>query len=158
MTLRRTVRVAQLPEMRLAYFEETHPTEGLDFGEAEGALWDRFNAWREETRPELGRIDIAAVAFAIREEGGETVRLRAAVPIRSDYSPAEPARTTFFPGGLFAYAYADNVDEIELAFEAVAEWLPGHGYVPSGPALEVFKFHYNLDQHPCDCGFIVERE
>lgn len=143
--------------MRLAYFEEVHDAEGLDFAEAESALWDRFNAWREETRPELGRIDIAAVAFASREDDGTRVRLRAAVPIRSDYQPAAPARTTFFPGGLFAYAYADDLDEIEDAFEAVAEYLPASGYAPAGAALEVYRFHYNLSQHPCDCGFLVER-
>jgi DNA gyrase inhibitor GyrI len=153
----RKVRIAHLPEMRLAYFEDVHEAEGLDFGAAENDLWERFNAWRNDTRPQLGRIDILAIAFAMHEEDGAKVRLRAAVPIRSDYQPQEPARTTFFPGGLFAYAYADDLDEIEDAFEAVAEFLPSSGYAPSGAALEVYRYHYNLDQHPCDCGFLVER-
>lgn len=152
------VRVARLPEMRLAYFEREAPEEPIDaYWRSFGALWEEFNAWRLKVRPALGRIDIAAVAMALPKSEG-TVFIRTAVPIRSDYRPPAPAKTTFFPGGTFAYCYADNIDELAAAFAAVTAAIRVEAYeLASGP-LEMYKFHYNMDQHPADCGFLVTRE
>lgn len=153
MTSRR-VWLARLPEMRVAYFE-------VDIGGGDGApdlsrAWDEFNAWRVQERPALGRIDIAAIGWMVESDDGRP-RYRTGVPIRSDYAPAPPAKTAFFPGGSFAYAYADDVDEIEAAAEAVRDWVAAQGLVARSGLIEVYKFHYNLDQHPCDCGVLVER-
>ena len=157
----RRVWLARLPEMRVAYLEVAVPA-----GRAPGGglvpdfsrLWDEFNEWRVRARPALGRIDIAAIGWlAEAEEDGAPQRYRTGVPIRSDYTPPAPARTTFFPGGSFAYAYADNVDEIDEAAEAVYRWVGEQGLEPRSGLIEVYKFHYNLEQHPCDCGVLVRR-
>jgi hypothetical protein len=140
--------------MRVAYFE-------VDIGAGDRApglsrAWDGFNEWRVRERPALGRIDIAAIGWTAESDDGRP-RYRTGVPIRGDYAPAPPAKTTFFPGGSFAYAYADDMDEIEAAAEAVREWVVAQGLVARSGLIEVYKFHYNLDQHPCDCGVLVQR-
>lgn len=148
--------LARLPEMRLAYFET--PLAAGDSGAAaivpEGA-WDALNEWRLRTRPALGRIDIAAIGWHAEVEG--KVCYRTGVPIRSDYQPAVPARTMLFPGGSFAYACADDVDEIDEAAGAVEAWVSKGGLLAQPGFIEVYRYHYNLDQHPCDCGLLVRR-
>lgn len=160
MTARR-VWLARLPEMRVAYFEVEVPasfTPGGVVAPDFSRLWDEFNEWRVQARPALGRIDIAAIGWmAEAGEGASGRRYRAGVPIRSDYTPPPPARTTFFPGGSFAYAYADNVDEIDEAAGTVFAWVADQGLEARSGLIEVYKFHYNLDQHPCDCGVLVRR-
>ena len=155
----RTVRLARLPEMRLAYFETTAAPDDADAVVHFPGAWDRFNEWRLRTRPSLGRIDIAALGWELpRPPGGsDRVSYRTAVPIRSDYAAQPPALTTFFPGGSFAYCYADNWDEITAAFAAVEGFLDHEGLVARSGGIEAYKFHYNLEQHPCDCGFLVRR-
>jgi effector-binding domain-containing protein len=157
MSFERKVRVARLPEMRLAYFETSLPAEAVPeaaLAPAFSELWDRFNEWRVQVRPALGRIDIAAMGLHIVSEDGQ-VYYRAAVPVRSDYEPPGPARTTFFPGGAFAYCYADDADEQAEAFRAVASFVEEQGWeLASGP-IEVYQFHFNLEQHPADCGVLV---
>ncbi|MGI8925577.1 MAG: GyrI-like domain-containing protein [Tepidiformaceae bacterium] len=156
MSFERLVRVARLPEMRLAYFETSLPAPPAAPALAPevSALWDSFNEWRVQARPALGRIDIAALGWALESEEG-AFAYRTAVPIRSDYQPPAPAKTTFFPGGPFAYCYADDVDEFDEAVAAVARWLAEQGIRPRPGAIEAYKFHYNLDQHPADCGFLL---
>jgi hypothetical protein len=144
--------------MRLAYFEAmVAPEEAATGGviPAFSALWDEFNEWRVHSRPSLGRIDIAAIGWALQPAEDGTLSYRTCVPIRSDYDPSAPARTTFFPGGSFAYAYADNVDEIDEAAQAVHRWVAENKFTARSGMIEVYKFHYNLDQHPCDCGLLV---
>lgn len=153
-TVERKVWTAALPEMRLAYFER-ECTDTREHGAVVDELWDAFNTWRVETRPALGRIDIAAVGLALDADDGALV-LRAAVPVRGDYAPPLPAKSALFPGGAFVYAYADSVDEIPAAFEAVRAGLAEHNLEPISGPIEVYKFHYNLEQHPCDCGFLVD--
>lgn len=158
MSLERRVWVAQLPEMRLAYLETSLPAAVVPdeaLAPAFSDLWDRFNEWRVQVRPALGRIDIAAIGQHIESENGDEVTYRTAVPIRSDYQPPEPARTTFFPGGAFAYCYADDVDEVPDAFRAVAAHVGEQGWEPASGPIEVFRFHFNLDQRPVDCGILV---
>lgn len=161
MAFERAVRVAQLPEMRLAYFAEELPAGEVPAAELAPAfseLWDRFNEWRVQVRPSLGRIDIAAIGWHTESRDGATVTYRAGVPIRSDYDPPEPARTTFFPGGAFAYCYADDAEEQADAFRSVAAFVAERGWeLASGP-IEVYRFHFNLDQHPADCGVLVRGE
>ena len=155
----RVVRLARLPEMRLAYFEVT-ATPGDDEAEVHFPnAWDAFNEWRVRTRPALGRIDIAALGWelALTPAQRSVLTYRTAVPIRSDYKAEPPALTTFFPGGAFAYCYADNWDEITEAFAAVEAFLPAEGLVARSGGIEAYKFHYNMEQHPCDCGFLVAR-
>lgn len=158
MTFERKVRLARLPEMRLAYFESKLSVEAdgtTDYAQTAG-LWDDFNDWRLRVRPALGRIDIAAIGWLLDMEPQDgQVRYRMCVPIRSDYSPPPPAKTTFFPGGALAYCYSDNVDEIAEAFEAVDGFLAESGMVQKSGGIEVYKFHYNLEQHPSDCGVLV---
>jgi hypothetical protein len=154
----RRVRVAQLPEMRLAYFEATLPATEVPEAELAPAfndLWDQFNEWRVQARPALGRIDVAAIGWHIESADGTSVSYRTAVPIRSDYDPPSPAKTSFFPGGAFAYSYADDADEMADAFRAVASHIAERGWeLTSGP-IEVHRFHFNLEQHPADCGVLV---
>ena len=151
MNFERVVRLAQLPEMRLAYFETTM---GDPVGGGVGPAWDSFNDWRLRTRPTLGRIDIAAVGWAVPGSDDGPV-FRTAVPVRSDYKASPPAKTMYFPGGAFAYCYADDVDEIGEAFATVERFVRDEGLVALPGRIELYKFHYNLDQHPCDCGFLV---
>lgn len=158
MSFERKVRLARLPEMRLAYFESTLSVEldGTTNYEQTASLWDEFNEWRLRVRPSLGRIDIAAIGWLLDMEPQDgQVRYRMCVPIRSDYSPPPPAKTTFFPGGSLAYCYSDNVDELTDSFAAVAEYLDESDLVQRSGGIEVYKFHYNLEQHPCDCGVLV---
>jgi len=152
-TFERNVRLTRLPEMRLAYMEHTGPAEEIP------ELWERFNEWRVTNRPDLGRIEIAGIGWLIAgdEEDEERVTFRALVPVRSSYEAPPPARTMFFPGGQFAYCYADDVDETDDAMMAVADWMEANGYEPASGPMQLYKFHYNLDQHPCDCGFLVEK-
>ena len=157
MSFERKVRLARLPEMRLAYMETAIPANSESGGLAEvNALWDAFNTWRLESRPALGRIDIAAIGWRLLlASDSELPAFRAAVPVRSDYSPPPPARTVLFPGGAFAYCHADDADEQAEALSAVGRFVEAKGYVPKSGALQLFKFHYNLDQHPSDCGLLV---
>jgi hypothetical protein len=157
LSFERRVRVARLPEMRLAYIDRRlpGPPSSPEFTEALAGLWDEFNDWRLRHRPALGRIDIAAVGWMIEDDEGMTYRT--AVPVRSDYDAPAPARTTFFPGGLFAYCYADDADEIGEALELARGWVEANGWRPKPGGIELYKFHYNLEQHPADCGFLVER-
>jgi hypothetical protein len=156
--------LARLPEMRLAYFEAILDAQPADDSgvvaefEGMGRLFDAFNQWRVEVRPALGRIDIAALGWAMPAQADGRIPYRAAVPIRSDYRPPEPAKTALFPGGSFFYAYADQVDEIEDVSLAVSQALPGAGLKAVSGLIEVYKFHYNMEQHPCDCGFLVVNE
>ncbi|MEO8540298.1 MAG: GyrI-like domain-containing protein [bacterium] len=158
----RRIWLARLPEMRLAYFEsllEARPAE--DSGvvaefEGMGRLFDAFNEWRVRVRPALGRIDIAAIGWAMPPDADGRIPYRACVPIRSDYQPPEPAKTTFFPGGSFLYAFADHIDEIEDVSAAVREAMAPEGLTAHSGLIEVYKFHYNMDQHPSDCGFLVK--
>lgn len=148
--------------MRLAYFEESLaavPSE--DSGvvaefEGMGRIFDAFNDWRVRVRPALGRIDIAALGWAMEPSADGRIPYRAAVPIRSDYQPPEPAKTAFFPGGSFLYAYADNIDEIEDVSLAVLQSVESAGFVRVSGLIEAYKFHYNMEQHPADCGFLVK--
>ena len=155
--MQRTVRLARLPEMRLAYFELEDAYERLPDAtlrprwDVIGGLWDEFNDWRVRVRPALGRIDIAALGIT----NAEAATLRVGVPIRGDYRPPEPARTALFPGGSYAYCYADNVDEIDEAAATVLAWIEANGFRANSGLIEAYKFHYNQDQHPCDCGFLV---
>jgi len=154
----RRVWLARLPETRIAYFDEPDAYErsGEDLfpKPTVAALWERFNEWRLRTRPALGRIDISAMGFVVEGEG----LYRAAVPIRGDYRPVEPAKTALFPGGTFAYVYADDTDEVMEAAATAARWIIGEGLSPASGLIEVHKYHYNLDQHPCDVGFLVTNE
>ena len=156
----RTVRLARLPEMRLAYFEITAAPGDEEAEVHFPNAWDAFNEWRVRTRPALGRIDIAAIGWelgAVQRDDSQRLTYRTAVPIRSDYKVQPPALTTFFPGGAFAYCYADNWDEITEAFSAVSESLEQQQLIARSGGIEAYKFHYNLEQHPCDCGFLVTR-
>lgn len=157
----RRIWLARLPEMRLAYFEELlraappdDPGVGADF-EGMGRVFEAFNEWRVQVRPALGRIDIAALGWAMDAIPDGRMPYRAAVPIRSDYQPPGPAKTALFPGGSFLYAYADDIDEVEDVAAAVAAAVAEAGFVQASGLIEAYKFHYNLEQHPCDCGFLV---
>jgi DNA gyrase inhibitor GyrI len=153
MTFERHVRLARLPEMRIAYFEHQGPVEEIP------QLWERFDAWRLQARPAVGRPDIATIGWLMNPgaDEGEPVTYRAGVPIRSDAGASPPAKSTFFPGGTFAYCYADDTSEIEAAFEAVSDWLEREEGWSVRSAMELYKYHYNLEQHPADCGFILDR-
>lgn len=160
MRFERKVRKTWLPEMRVAYMEQSIATEENsieDYLRTYGALWEQFNAWRERTHPALGRIDVAALAWTLRDDD-EHLLLRTAVPIRSDYRAPTEVRTAIFPGGNFLYCYADNIDEIDLAFQAVNEELERGDYEPASGPIEAYKFTYNFDQHPSDCGYLVKGE
>lgn len=160
MTFERTVRLARLPQVRLAYIDTTISSDATE-GAAEAAIsshWDTFNTWRLETRPALGRIDIAAIGWRLNPPSAADTSpstFRAAVPIRGDYKPLPPTRTTLFPGGAFAYCYADDADEMPKAFAAVHDFIERKGYVAKSGDIELYKFHYNLEQHPCDCGLLI---
>jgi hypothetical protein len=155
----RKVRLARLPEMRLAYLETAvEAGSAIDPGGLAGinALWDSFNEWRLASRPALGRIDIAAIGWQmLPADGGATATFRAAVPVRGDYAPPPPARTALFPGGALAYCYADDAEEESEAFAAVRRFVEAKGLVSKSGPIQLFKFHYNLDQHPSDCGLLV---
>lgn len=150
----RRVWLARLPEMRLAYLEATVTPGRDDITSVLAALWEDFNAWRLRSRPALGRIDISALAWALPGKDG-SVAYRVCLPIRSDYKPPEPARTALFPGGSFAYVYADNFDEVAEAGALVEAWIDERDFEATSGPIEVHKYHYNLDQHPCDCGYLV---
>ena len=153
MSENRRVWLARLPEMRFAYFE-------LD-GEigAVPQLWERLNAWRLANRPVVGRVDIAQVGWLLNPtaDDPDQAQYRACLPVRSDYEATGDVRTTFFPGGLFAYCAADDFDEVESAFEQVERWLEEQGGWTIKSAFEVYRYHFNLEQHPADCGFHIER-
>lgn len=150
----RRVWLARLPEMRVAYLEAAISPGQADSTTSIASLWDEFNAWRLNSRPALGRIDISALSWVLPHEDG-MISYRLCLPIRSDYRPSEPARATFFPGGSFAYCYADNVDEVEEAGGVVERWIEERGFEAVSGPIEVHKYHYNLEQHPCDCGYLV---
>jgi effector-binding domain-containing protein len=150
----RRVRLTHLPEMRLAYLEHRGPMNGI------AALWEQFNGWRLAERPALGRIEISQIGWLMNPdaEDAEHVEYRAAIPVRSDYEATGDARTTFFPGGTIAYAYADDLYEIEEALSTVSDWVEAEGGWRIKAVLELYHYHYNLDQHPLDCALLLERE
>lgn len=152
------VRLATLPAMRLAYLQrEIDTAEAAEaFAVTSEALWEEFNAWRVRARPPLGRPDIAAILWTLPPEDGR-IRLRGCVPVRGDYDAPAPVRTLFFPGGAFAYAHADDTAEYEGTFDVVADWMEANGYRSRSGGMELHLFHFNLDQHPAECGFLVER-
>ncbi len=145
--------LARLPEMRIAYFDHSGGVEEVP------QLWERLNAWRLANRPVVGRVDIAQVGWLLNPEAeeGEPAEYRAGIPVRSDYEAVGGVKTTFFPGGLFVYCAADDFDEIGAAFTTVEEWLTEEGGWNIKAAIEVYRYHFNLDQHPADCGFLIER-
>ncbi len=147
------MRITPLPEMRLAYLEHRGPMNGI------GALWEQFNKWRLEARPALGRIEISQIGWLLNPdaEEGDDIVYRTAIPVRSDYEATGEVKTTFFPGSLYAYAYADDVDEIEDALSTVSDWLEAEGGWRTKAVMELYHYHYNLDQHPLDCGMLIER-
>lgn len=140
--------------MRVAYLEIELSPGVADADHRIADLWEAFNAWRLKARPALGRIDVSALTWVLPGTG-DAVAYRIGVPIRSDYQPPEPARSTFYPGGSFAYSYADNVDEVAEAGAAVERWIEERGFAAVSGPIEVHKYHYNMDQHPCDCGYLV---
>lgn len=141
--------------MRLAFLEATLEPGAMDVPEAIAELWESFNDWRLRARPALGRIDVSAMTWALPGAESGSLSYRVCVPIRSDYQPPEPARTALFPGGAFAYAYADDGDEVADAGAAVEQWITEQGFEAVSGPIEVHKYHYNLEQHPCDCGYLV---
>ena len=38
---------------------------------------------------------------------------------------------------------------------AVERWIEERGFEAVSGPIEAHKYHYNLDQHPCDCGYLV---
>lgn len=150
----RRVRLAHLPEMRLAYLELQGPMNGI------AALWESFNAWRLEHRPALGRIEFSQIGWLMNPdaEDGDDIQYRTAMPVRSDYEATGAAKTTFFPGGTIAYAYADDLDEIEDALSTVSDFVEAQGGWRIKGVFELYRYHYNLDQHPLDCALLIERE
>jgi len=156
-TQERKVRVAVLPELRLAYFERRGTLESVQ------AAWDELNAWRADVRPALGRIDIAAIGWYLSETEGDTevAILRAGVPVRSDYRVEPPARVMLFPGREFVYAPASDGDEYGAAFAAAADYIERErlaGEDDTLEAAEVHLYHFNLDQHPAECGYLLPGE
>lgn len=158
MTFDRRVYIATLPEMRLVYFERRG-----SYGEVQAA-WDEVNEWRVQNRPALGRIDIAAVGWYMQSEPGDEVGeviLRAGVPVRSDYQVQSPAQVAFFPARRFAYCSADDPEEYGEAFLRVGEHLDAQGLLAGmdwPEAVEVHRYHFNLEQHPADCGYLLPGE
>lgn len=153
----RKVRVAVLPEMRLAYFERRGSLQSVQ------AAWDDLNEWRSHARPALGRIDIAAFGWylAEAEDGEEVAVLRAGVPVRSDYRVEPPARVLLFPARRFVYAAADDGDEYPAAFAAAAAHIEREALATEEDELEaaeVHLYHFNLDQHPAQCGYLLPGE
>ena len=155
MTQPAVVRIARLPEMRFAYFEATLAPEAVDEADA---LWQRLTQWQQQAQPRIGRIDIRAIGWIIETDASpERVTYRVAVPVRSDYTAAAPARTMLFPGDAFAYCHADDVDAMDDAFAAVRWVMDDRGYSARSGPFEVYPYHFNVDQHPVECGFLVGR-
>ncbi len=154
MTLPTVVRIARLPEMRLAYFEASLAPEAVEEADA---LWQRLTEWQQQAQPRVGRIDIRAVGWIVESDASERVTYRVGVPVRSDYTALAPAKTTLFPGGAFAYCHADDVDGMDDAFGAVRWAMDERGYVGRSGPIEVNLYHFNVEQHPVECGFLVGR-
>lgn len=148
----RRVRIATLPRMRLACFEGE--------GNAAGAerTWEALEAWRLQARPPLGRIDIAALGWFEPRDGGASFIFRAGVPVRGDYDVPPPARAYVFPGARFAYIAIDDASEYEDGLRTVLEYLQAEGIEAESGPVEAVRYHFNLDQRPADCGFLVEGE
>lgn len=151
------VRIADLPQLRLAYFERRGSLEDVQ------AAWDELNDWRAEHRPALGRIDIAAFGWYTTEHtrDGEVVVLRAGVPVRGDYRVEPPARVTLFNPRRFVYAHANDGDAYAGAFAAAAAHIEREGLAADDAELdaaEAHSYHFNLDQHPADCGYLLPGE
>jgi effector-binding domain-containing protein len=148
----RRVRVAALPQMRLACFEGE--------GDADGAekTWEALEEWRVRARPPLGRIDIAAIGWFEPQDGGISFVFRAGVPVRGDYRVPAPAKARVFPAALFAYITIDDNDEYEAGLHEALAYIEREGLeLASGP-VEAVRYHFNLNQRPADCGFLVEGE
>ncbi len=148
----RQVRIATLPQMRLACFEGE--------GDAAGAerTWEALEAWRLEVRPPLGRIDIAALGWFEPQDGGASFIFRAGVPVRGDYRVPPPAMARIFPATRFAYISIDDTPEYEAALRTVLEYLQAEGIEAESGPVEAVRYHFNLHQRPADCGFLVEGE
>jgi hypothetical protein len=141
--------------MRIAYFEASLAPDAVEEADA---LWLRLTEWQQQAQPRVGRIDIRALGWIVESDAGaETVTYRVGVPLRSDYRPPAPARATLFPGGTFAYCHADDVGEMDEAFTAVRWAMDEQGYVTRSGPIEVYLYHFNVDQHPVECGFLVGR-
>lgn len=147
------VRVARLPEMRLGYF-----VAELAPGDVEEAddLWAKLTEWQGQAQPRVGRIDVRAVGWIVESDAAaESLTYRVGVPLRSDDRAKAPAKTTTFPGGAFAYCHADDVDEMDEAFTAVRFAMDEKGYVSRSGPIEIYLYHFNTEQHPVECGFLV---
>jgi hypothetical protein len=141
--------------MRLAYFEAQLAPDAIEEADA---LWLRLTEWQQQAQPRVGRIDIRAIGWIIESDpSSEQVTYRVGVPVRSDYTAPSPARTTLFPGGAFAYCHADDVDDMDEAFSAVRWAMDERDYVPRSGPIEAYLYHFNVDQHPVECGFLVGR-
>lgn len=155
MTQPAVVRIARLPEMRLAYFEAELAPAAVEEADA---LWERLTQWQQQAQPRVGRIDIRAIGWIVEANpSAAVVTYRVGVPVRSDYTAPAPARTTLFPGGALAYCHADDVDAVDDAFAAVRWVIDDRGYAARSGPIEVYLYHFNVEQHPVECGFLVGR-
>jgi hypothetical protein len=139
--------------MRLAYFEAQLAADAVEEADE---LWQRLTQWQQQAQPRVGRIDIRALGWILEADAGAAqVTYRAGVPLRSDGEAPAPARTTLFPGGAFAYCHAGDVGEMDDAFAAVRWAIDEQGYSTRSGPIEVYLYHFNVDQHPAECGFLV---
>jgi len=139
--------------MRLAYFEASLAPEAVEEADL---LWQRLTEWQQQAQPRVGRIDVRAIGWIIESDATpERVTYRVGVPVRSDYTAPTPAKTTLFPGGAFAYCHADDVDDMDDAFAAVRWALDERGYVARSGPIEIYLYHFNVEQHPVECGLLV---
>ena len=153
MTQPAVVRIARLPEMRLAYFEAALAPEAVEEADA---LWQRLTQWQQQAQPRVGRIDIRTLGWIVESDtSAERLTVRVGVPVRGDYTAPAPARTALFPGGAFAYCHADDVDAMDDAFAAVRWVIEERGYVAGSGPIEAYLYHFNVEQHPVECGFLV---
>lgn len=155
MTQPRMVRVARLPELRIAYFEARLAPDAV---EAVDALWQKLSQWQAQAQPPIGRIDIRALGWILEPDAG-ALRLtcRVCIPVRSDYQAVRPAESGTFPGGAFAYCHADDADDMDEAFTAVRWAIDEQGYRARSGPIEIYLYHFNLEQQPVECGFLVAR-
>lgn len=153
MTQPSVVRIARLPELRLAYFEAQLAPDAVEEADA---LWLRLTEWQQQAQPRVGRIDIRSLGWIVERDASEPeLTYRAGVPVRGDAKVAQPARATLFPGGAFAYCHADDVGDMDDAFTAVRWAIEERGYTARSGPIEVYLYHFNVDQHPVECGFLV---
>lgn len=148
----RRVRIAALPQLRLACFEAE--------GDAAGAekAWEALEEWRVQARPALGRIDLAALGWFDPQEETNSFVFRVGVPVRGDYRVPPPARPRIFPAARFAYIAIDDTDEYEAGLREVLAYLERENIEPVSGPVEAVRYHFNLDQRPADCGFLIAGE